>query len=309
LNLSILADLDPHTLWNAPNGSVELVLKCLIALLLGGAVVGACFFAPAQFRRYIIFGATFLSGLFYVLFYYFPTPIARQPADLPRNPIEGFSFWLTDAQPIIANISNAVAAFLIGLGIYSLLRVHLRRLMRQQKDWAYSVVLLVSMVLMVFFGYWDFYDKFGPRGPAIATGPTSGVWHFQQYANDLLFDGFLQQMDAGMFSVVAFFILSAAYRAFRARSVEATILLVSALVLMLSVMGAVVFKWNQGVTVLAHNDAASFLNNFKLSTMAQWLKDTVQTPSIRGIDFGVGIGLLAMGLRLWLNLDKTGGAV
>jgi len=37
------------------------------------------------------------------------------------------------------------------------------------------------------------------------------------------------------------------------------------------------------------------------------LRAAIQTPAIRGIDFGVGIGLLAMGLRLWLSLEKTGG--
>jgi hypothetical protein len=38
-----------------------------------------------------------------------------------------------------------------------------------------------------------------------------------------------------------------------------------------------------------------------------WLRNTFQVPSIRGIDFGVGIGALAMGLRLWLSLERTGG--
>ncbi len=307
--LPIFADLDPHTIWNAPSGSIELVIKCMVALLLGAAFVGICFAIPSQLRRFIIFTATFVSGGFYILFYYFPAPIARQPLDQPRNVLEGFSFWLTDAQPIIATISNTIGSFLIGLGIYSLMRVHLRKLMKKQKDWGYSLVLFVSMLLMVTFGYWDYFDRFGKDGAAMAAGPAGGAWHFQQYANDILFDGFFQQMEAGMFSMVAFYILSAAYRAFRARSIEATILLATALVVMLSVMGAVVYQWDEGIKALAHNDPGSFLNNFKLDVIAAWLKDAVQTPSIRGIDFGVGIGLLAMGLRLWLNLDKTGGAV
>ncbi len=310
MNHSLLADLDPPTFWNAPSGSSELVIKCVLALLFGFGLFAACLYVPTQLRRILIFAATFVSGLFYVLFYYYPSPIGRDPlVDKPRGGLEGFSFWLTDAQPIVATISNTIGSFLIGLGIYSLLRIHLRKLIKKQQDWGYSLVLLVSMVLMATFGYWDYIDRFGKQGALMATGPASGSWHFQQYANDLLFDGFFQQMEAGMFSMVAFYILSAAYRAFRARSVEATILLVTALIVMLSVMGAVVFVWDGQINGLTHNDPGSLLNNLKLSEIAKWLKDSIQTPSIRGIDFGVGIGLLAMGLRLWLNLDKTGAAV
>jgi hypothetical protein len=48
------------------------------------------------------------------------------------------------------------------------------------------------------------------------------------------------------------------------------------------------------------------LFNFTLTEIAKWIKDTFQTSSLRGIDFGVGIGALAMGLRLWLSLERQG---
>jgi hypothetical protein len=117
----------------------------------------------------------------------------------------------------------------------------------------------------------------------------------------------LQQMDAAMFSLIAFFILSAAYRAFRARSVEATVLLMAALIVILSLMGALSSLWGSGVDVIAgKNHPNSFVENFQLATIAKWIKDTLQTSSIRGLDFGVGIGLLAMALRLWLSLEQMG---
>jgi hypothetical protein len=47
---------------------------------------------------------------------------------------------------------------------------------------------------------------------------------YNKAAFSLLFDGGLKSLEASMFSIIAFYIVSAAYRAFRVRSVEATIL-------------------------------------------------------------------------------------
>ena len=286
-------------MWNAPNGSADLWIRIALALLVGIAIFVGFLNAPTQLRRPIVYTVTFVSGLFYVLFWIYPAPISRQPNDAPRNTLEAVSFWISDSQSVVADLTNIIAAFLIGLGIYSLMRVHLGKIAKKQRDWEFSTVLVVSLVTMVVFGYWDFFMRLDPANSKMAGSGYVG-WTVIQYGRDLLFNGLLQNMDAGMFSIVAFYILSAAYRAFRARSVEATILLVTALVVMLSLMGLVEFYWGHMI------DGAHLSNNFKLGNVAGWLRANVQTPAIRGIDFGVGIGLMAMGLRLWLNLEKIG---
>ncbi|MEZ5162691.1 MAG: hypothetical protein R2688_02865 [Fimbriimonadaceae bacterium] len=40
--------------------------------------------------------------------------------------------------------------------------------------------------------------------------------------------------------------------------------------------------------------------------VAGWLRSNMQIPAIRAIEFGVGLGALAMGLRIWLGLEKGG---
>jgi hypothetical protein len=118
-------------------------------------------------------------------------------------------------------------------------------------------------------------------------------------------------MDAAMFSIIAFFILSAAYRAFRARSVEATILLGTALLVILSLMGVVAGMWDDAVVAMAGTDKsakADFLLNFKITEVAGWIKNTFQTPAITGIKFGIGLGTISMALRIWLGLEKGGKA-
>lgn len=291
--------------WSQPNGSSSLWIHIIAALVLGIGVMFLMLAVPTQWRRPIVAGFTFFAGLYYVLFYFWPKPIGETDHKLPVNMVDHVGFWLSDTMPIVSSFTNTLAGFLLGLGIYSLLRVHGRRIFRQQKDWMFSLVLIVAAVSMVLFGFLDWHAHKGPAGPKL-DDPAN--WTFVNYAKDFLFEGQFQGMDAAMFSIIAFFILSAAYRAFRIRSVEATVLLSSALIVILSLMGAVEYMWHQPINAMTHNDPNAFLQNFSLTSIRNWLQAYVQTPSIRGIDFGVGIGTVSMGLRLWLSLEKSGSA-
>lgn len=304
--LDLIAQTDPKTLWNGPNNSAYLITMIVIALVVGFGAMFGLMAAPARLRLPIVGVVTFISGFYYVLLWLYPAPIDRSPANAPRGPFEAASFWLADAQPIATTLANTIAGFLLGLGIYSLLRIHLRKIAKQQQDWGYSFVLVLSLIAMTLFGYWDWIIRQSPAGSSLTYAPGPD-WRLPQFGRDLLFDGVLQQMDAAMFSLIAFFILSAAYRAFRARSVEATVLLGAALIMILSLLTAVDYGWNMLVERVAGDNPNSLIQNFQLTVMANWVKETLQNSSIRGLDFGVGIGLLAMGLRLWLSLEKIGG--
>ena len=324
MNLDLLAQAaTPPSFWNAPHGSTELWTKIIIAFVVGIAFIFALMAAPHKMRRPVVAFFTFISGLYYVLYYVWPVPVAKEPGTLPLNAAENVGFWLTDALPVVAKFSNVLSGFLLGLGIFSLLRVHGRRLFKMQKDWFFSLVLILSILLMVVVGYWDWYTRLDPKTSSKLQDPAN--WTSINVARDFVFDGMLQQMDAAMFSLIAFYILSAAYRAFRVRSIEATILLATALIVILSLMGAVEYLWGSGVasmfgfhdTVLADGTkqtaaeamtaANSFGGNLTLTSIRGWIQSTVQTPSIRAIDWGIGIGALAMGLRLWLSLERTSG--
>ena len=301
----------PTSFWNAEHGSTDLWMKIFIAFALGIGLIFALIAAPVRARRPVVAFFTFISGLFYVMYYVWPEPVGRTPGTLPLNAAENVGFWLTDALPVVAKFSNVLSGFLLGLGIFSLLRVHGRRLFKMQKDWFFSLVLILSILLMVVVGYWDWYTRLGENSSKLQD-PAN--WTGINVARDFVFDGMLQQMDAAMFSLIAFYILSAAYRAFRIRSVEATILLATALVVILSLMGAVEYMWGSAIAGMAGyadadkmEAANSFASNFTLTTIRGWIQSTVQTPSIRAIDWGIGIGALAMGLRLWLSLERTGG--
>lgn len=104
-------------------------------------------------------------------------------------------------------------------------------------------------------------------------------------------------MDAAMFSLIGFFILSAAYRAFRVRSIEASILMATALVVLLMFV-PIALMLTSGL------DPDTFAGNFRIDSIGSWLLSTINVPAIRAIDLGLGLGLLAMGLRIMLGLEK-----
>lgn len=300
--LPFLAQAGPDTFWNAPTGSGELWTYLVVTLIIGFAIMFGLMYVPNRARRPIVMAVTFIAGAFWVVYWAWPKPYERQPGDIPQGLVERGAFWLEDGIGVISPIAQVLGGLLLGLGVYSVLRYHLGKLFKGQKDWQFSLTLLISMVLMVVFGYWNWNNELD--NPALLE--SKAQWGFAQYMFDLLFDGLLQQMDAAMFSMIAFFILSAAYRAFRIRSVESTILLASALILILSLMGLAESASSMLIDSVTGNDPNHILNSLKLSVMSDWIRTTVQTPGIRALEFGISIGALAMGLRLWLSLERGG---
>lgn len=286
-----------------PNGSPQLIAWIVIALVVSCGVVAGLFFAPKSIRRPIVVTATFLAGFYFVLKWLWPAAQDYSEKEVPRGFVERVSFNIEYLLPFVSNFTQVLAALLLGLGISSLLRIHFTQLFKKHRDWFFSLTLILSMVAMVVFGFWDWSTRMGPGADdRIAESPG-----LPNFAKDILFDGLLINLDAAMFSIIAFFIFSAAYRAFRIRSIESTILLSVALIVMLSLMGAVVGLWDDQVNNLAKATGANpggIVDNLRLTTIKSWIQDTLQIPSIRAMDLGLGVGGLAMSLRLWLSIEK-----
>lgn len=291
-------------IWHAPANSMALFGLLAGMVILGIVIIVLLTMVPNRARRPIIAAVTFLCGLFYVLAWLWPKAQDRAPNEIPKNFVEDVAFVLQDGIGEVGSTATIITAFLLGLGAFSLLRIHGTKLVKQQKDWQFSAVLLIGMVAMIVVGYGAWYqEKFSMAKTDFGLHSN---WTSMYYAKDLLFDGMLQKMDGAMFSLIAFYIISAAYRAFRVRSVEATILLAAALIMMLSLLALFSLWSNQFVDGLVGADKGSLLNNLRFSEIAGFVRSAFQSPALRGIDFGIGIGALAMGIRLWLSLEKTG---
>lgn len=261
----------------APPGSGLFYGKLAFGLLFVFAILGAMQAAPRRARKPLIALFTFLGGLYYVAEFFWPahgTP--------PKNP-------LTDYTEFVANLSAVISSFGIGIGVISLMQLHGRAVARQRPGWGNSVALIVSFLLMTVFGIAKEYY------------PTSRLLYFRSDTiHHFLFDGGLVNLGAATFSLIAFFIASASYRAFRVRSLESTLLMVAALIVML---GSVSFGTT--LTNWLPTDTDRYPQaNFRIENIAQWLLTKVNAPAQRGILFGLTVGGLAVSLRLWLSLER-----
>jgi len=95
-----------------------------------------------------------------------------------------------------------------------------------------------------------------------------------------------------MFAMLAFYIASAAFRAFRARNTEATMLLVTAVIVML-------WRVPMGESLFAsiHPDLPQGINNYVMGG--------INVAVQRGIIIGSAMGAATMGLRIMLGIERT----
>jgi hypothetical protein len=171
-----------------------------------------------------------------------------------------------------------VAVFALVLGIGSLIRVHSHKIRRRAKNWQYSYAVLIPLFAMPIFGL---------ILPTAVAGGTDSPSVF-----DFLFMNVQVPIQATMFSLLAFYIASAAFRAFRAKSALATVLLIAAVIVMLGQVpiGELLGSW--------------------FPKIGQWILRYPNAAAKRAIALGVGFGILATQLKIIFGVERNwlGGA-
>ena len=226
---------------------------------------------PKRARKYILWTVTFLGGLFYALEFFLPThEMMIEGSKTEGNFLSPFVVPMTNVLP-------ALSAFAVGLGVINLFQMHTKRVLKWNVDSINSIAFFVAMILMTV-------------GHIMAKSPHPSPFATSLYK--ILFEGALQSLDATMFSIIAFYITSAAYRAFRVRSVEATLLLATAIIVML------------GQITLGQLLTSALPEYLHVEVVRNWILTKVNAPATRAISVGLGIGSLAVGLRIWLGLER-----
>jgi hypothetical protein len=165
-----------------------------------------------------------------------------------------------------------VVAFTYVLGVANVLRIQGKKISRRDPDWQYGVVLVVCLVGMASIG--------------ILGSHQDGLFIW-------LYDSVYDPLAATMFSLLAFFITSAAYRAFRARSTQAVLLLTAAILVMLGQVPVGAAIWGPD----------SILGGFP--GVKDWIMDVPNLAGKRAILMGAALGAVSTGLRVILGLERA----
>lgn len=218
-------------------------------------------------KRQVPLAITFLSGILLVVQYYI----------IPLNFIgKLMSGWF-----------QAITAFAYVLAALSLYMVNGKRIRDRHPGWVYNLILLISLTGTLYIGLFAHAIGQGyPGHQPIAEG-TQWSWMFKYIFTPL---------SATMYSLLAFFIASASFRAFKAKSIEATLLLSSAFLVML-------FRVPLGESIWL----ASGMNNILDIT---WFIDTVimgafSNAGQRAIQVAAAIGLISVSLKIILGIERS----
>ncbi|MBU1700836.1 MAG: DUF4149 domain-containing protein [Candidatus Eisenbacteria bacterium] len=183
---------------------------------------------------------------------------------------------------------DIVAAFAFILGGGNLVRMHGDKVYRKARDWPFSIVVLVGFLGTLIFGLLKLRMNFTivPAGDYIGTG----TWF------KFIFDSMFTPLSAAMFSLLGFFVASASYRAFRAKTREATLLLVSAFIILLgrTPMGHYITGWLP--------DSLSWLD---IPNLSNWILSFPNAAGQRAIMIGIALGIVSTSLKLILGMERT----
>jgi hypothetical protein len=185
-----------------------------------------------------------------------------------------------------------IAGFSIILGQMNLFKVNILKIQRRTKNWQYFIFTLVSFTIMVAFGLlWGTESNPGLLGNGTKLVALVGEKPF-----DYLFNNVYQHLQATMFSLLAFFIASAAYRAFIARTLESNLLLAASILVMLgnTSLGSILTGWLP--------DSLYFLH---LPRISEFIMKFPNTAGQRAIMIGAGLGIIGSSLRIILGIERS----
>lgn len=164
-------------------------------------------------------------------------------------------------------LASIIAGYATILGILTLSLVHVNHVSKRAKgQWIYSIILLVLAIVMIGVGLIG----------TIGTHPYF-TW-FYRFP--------LTALDSTTYSILAFYIASAAFRAFKIRSWEA---------LILGVTGVIVMLMNAPI-------GAALWSGFP--EIGKWIMDVPNASAFRGFIIGSSVGAVAIGLRVLIGRER-----
>ena len=228
---------------------------------------------------------------------------------------------------------DILASFAIILGALNLIKLQVQKVLYQRPGWGYSLVAVFGFIFSITAGFFikGVDDSVAQWGAHVTSDGTLFKW---------MFDYVFSPMSATMFSLLAFFVASASYRAFRIRNFEATLLLVSGIIIMVGrvPIGGVISSWF--VMYLIVLCSGIYVNNWKkdlkttfifvavgvslvtiggimtgwpidqpgifyLPSIQEWIYYYPNVAGARAIMIGIGLGIFATSIRYILGIERS----
>jgi uncharacterized membrane protein len=174
--------------------------------------------------------------------------------------------WLSSASREFLNWSVILYAFATALGAFNLLRIHSDRIRQKKDDSWYSSVLIAVLAAYFLIG--------------VLLRSTSVPYKF-------VWDNLFQPLSATVFSLNAFFMMSAAFRALRVKTLDGTLLLIAAILVMLGNVPIGSSVWRGFPAVMG------------------WIMRTPNTAAMRGIIIGAALGGITISFRIILGIERS----
>ncbi|PLX17407.1 MAG: hypothetical protein C0601_07550 [Candidatus Muiribacterium halophilum] len=201
-------------------------------------------------KRTIPLIITFLSALVMIIIYFI------NPAHVQKFE-NGVFEWI-----------RIIGAFALFLGLFNLLISHFIKVRRNGMNAVYSIALIVAFFAIVISGI--FFDSENPDGT------------FQ-----FMFNNIYRPLSSTMFSLLAFYVASAAFRAFRAKTKEASFLLVAAFIVMLGRVPIGTMIWG------------------KIPVISNWIMAYPAAAAQSAIMIGAALGAISVSLKIMLGIERT----
>ena len=223
---------------------------------------------------------------------------------------------------------DIISGFAAFLGVINLLQLHLNKVANKRSNWRYSILTLIGFIIMIIFGF--IYNGSNVEwGPHLKEEGSAFYWMFHYIYLPL---------GATMFALLAFFVASASYRAFKIRNFEATLLLISGIFLMIGrvPIGQLIPWWmaleiyicllfaiiaskfkdkkmmlySMTVSMIVMPFLILFLSFsdlaiFKIPDLQEWIMAVPATAGSRAIMIGIALGTIAQSYRIITGRERS----
>lgn len=208
---------------------------------------------------------------------------------IPHRP---FSMMITTLQDWFMIISG----FAIILGQISLFQSNIGKIQDRAEGWVFYLIGLISFMIMLLTGIlWGTQEYAGILGHGTELmhilGPDEGLKPF-----DYLFEWAYMPLSSTLFSLLAFFIASAAYRAFIIRSFESNLLMITAVIVILgrTSFGGMLTSW-----------LPESLKFWHLPNLSDFIMEFPNSAAQRAIMISASLGIIGSSLRIILGIERS----